>query len=255
MIAATELPRPLAGATASIFRGLSALRGKRIFHPRGVGFAATLTPLHPAPRGVGLLADPIPRPAIVRLSRSAGLPEPLPDALGLALRIPDAYGAGCHQDLLLVTSGARSPAHHLLLPARGFLGGWYSSLLPYRVGGSLALIGARAEGDITFPGPGLAELRRRRFAGLRFRLALTSLGGAWEHVATLDIQERLPDEEVEALRFDPANTGGGLELAGLLNRIRRPAYRASQQGRGARSDSPRRVGVLGQAANHWRNHG
>ena len=42
-----------------------------------------------------------------------------------------------------------------------------------------------------------------------------------------ELEERLPPYEVEETGFDPSNTGGGLELAGLLNRLRRPACRGS----------------------------
>jgi hypothetical protein len=36
------------------------------------------------------------------LSRALGLPEWLPDPCGLAIRAPDAYGPGRHQDLLML---------------------------------------------------------------------------------------------------------------------------------------------------------
>jgi hypothetical protein len=217
-------------ATGSVFRSLSALRGKRVFHPHGVGFAATFTPHAAASTGTSIFDEQGPGTAIVRLSRAAGLPEPVPDALGLAIRIPDAYGAGRHQDFLLVTSGRLPVGRHLLLPARGFLGRTYSSLLPYRAGGRLVLVGAlpsHADGA----GPGLARIRRGAAAGLAFKLALASPWGGWTEVATLALGQRLPDRAVEDLRFDPSNTGGGIELAGLLNRLRRPAYRGSQEGR------------------------
>jgi hypothetical protein len=57
--------------------------------------------------------------AVVRFSRGGGLPEPLPDALGVAVRLPDAYGPGRTQDFL-VTSSADLP---LLFPGRSFLHG------------------------------------------------------------------------------------------------------------------------------------
>jgi hypothetical protein len=42
---------------------------------------------------------------LVRFSRGAGLPDALPDVLGIAIRIPDADGAGHPQDLMLSTGG------------------------------------------------------------------------------------------------------------------------------------------------------
>ena len=43
-------------------------------------------------------------PAVVRMSRGAGLPAPLPDLLGLAIRLP---GGAEPVDLLLSTTGRR----------------------------------------------------------------------------------------------------------------------------------------------------
>ena len=121
-------------ATAATFGVLSALRGKRFFHPSGVAFAGRVD-VEPGPGyGVPLLDEQRSFEAIARFSRGAGTPEPLPDVLGLAVRILDAHGKGLHQDLLLVTSDRRPLGRHLLLPARGFLSRSYSSVLPYSVG-------------------------------------------------------------------------------------------------------------------------
>jgi hypothetical protein len=223
----------LAAPVARMFRGLSRWRGKRIFHPKGVGFAATLTPL-PAGR-VGAVALDTPSKPIVRLSRSLGLPEPLPDPCGLAFRIPDAYGEGRHQDVLLVSSAQAPLARHMILPSRGFLDRPYSSLLPYRLDGELVVLIAKGVGDGR--GPLLADLRGRERGGLEFELGLATLAGRWRPVARLALGERLADEETERLALDPTNTGGGLELVWWLNRLRGPSYRASQEGRRAATGS------------------
>jgi hypothetical protein len=135
----------------------------------------------------------------------------------------------------LVTSAASPGARHLIAPASGFAHRIYSSLLPYRVSDALQLVGAAAEGSS--PGPKLADLAERDRGDMTFRILLSTLRGEWRPVATLELDERLPADEVENLQLDPANTGGGLELAGLLNRLRHPAYRGSQRGRRA----PRRT--------------
>ncbi|HST70415.1 MAG TPA: hypothetical protein VLI94_12250 [Solirubrobacterales bacterium] len=211
------------------YRTLSRLRRKRGFHPFGVGFAAELTPV--GDRGFGAPALEREAEVEIRLSRSLGLPEWLPEPYGLALRIPDAYGAGMHQDFLLVTSAAAPVGRHALLPARGFCDLPYSTLLPYRVRGETVLIGAR--GLASRPGPKLGDLRARERGGLEFELAIAGLTGGWRPVARLALGERLPPEHTERLHFDPTNTGGGLELVGLLNKLRGPAYAASQEGREA----------------------
>jgi hypothetical protein len=217
-------------ATALGFRGLSRLRGKRIFHPHGVAFEALLTPLG---KGTGAVALDREATAIVRLSRSFGLPEWAPDPCGLGLRIPDAYGVGRPQDILMVSSGRAALARHALLPSRGFGDRPYSTLLPYELEGRLILIGARAAP--AGPGPLLADLRERDRGELDFVLETAGLDEEWRPAARLSLQRRLPAEESERLDLDPTNTGGGLRLAGFLNRLRGPSYRGSQAGRGVRS--------------------
>ena len=167
----------------------------------------------------------------VRLSRALGLPEWLPDPCGLALRVPDAYGEGEHQDLLLVTSTLPPGGRHALMPSRGFCDLPYSTVLPYRVRGKTVLIGARALSPR--PGPKLADLRSRQVGGLEFELSVAGLAGGWRPVARLELGERLPPEQTERLDFDPTNAGGGLELVGWLNKLRGPTYSASQEGREA----------------------
>jgi hypothetical protein len=220
-----------ATAVARLFERLSRLRGKRIFHPKGVGFAASLTPVEGGATGAAALD--VPSEPIVRLSRSLGLPEPLPDPCGLALRIPDAHGPGRHQDLLMVSSASPPLVRHAILPSRDFLDRPYSTLLPYRLRGELVLLLARGRGA-DGPGPLLTDLREREAAGLEFELGVATLTGSWRPVANLLLRERIPDGEVERIGFDPTNTGGGLELAGWLNRLRGPSYRASQAGRASR---------------------
>ena len=223
-------PGPVAGASASLFEALSRLRRKRIFHPHGVAFAATLSPLGENDVGAPVLERE--SEGIARLSRSVGLPEWLPDPCGIGLRIPDAYGPGEHQDILMVSSARAALARHAILPARGFLDRPYSTLLPYRLRGDLVLFGARARGAHG-PGPKLAELRQREVAGLEFDFGMTSLGGEWRPLAKVTLGERISPERSERLNLDPTNTGGGLELAGPLNRLRGPSYAGSQTGRAA----------------------
>ena len=230
-----EAPERAIGAiTSSVFRALSTARGKRIFHPHGVGFTGLLVPA--GDMGAEILRGPS-RGVIVRLSRSLGLPESMPDPCGLSVRVPNAYGPGLHQDLLMVSSGSGRILRHLLLPAQGFLDRPYSTLLPYRLRQRLVLIGARGTNP-GGPGPRLATLGGREDARLQFDLTVATLGGAWRQAARLDVGGRLDDEQVEGLDLNPKNCGGGLELAGPINRLRIPAYRGSQRGRGLARERP-----------------
>lgn len=209
-----------------LFKGLSRLRGKRVFHPFGVGFEARLTPLG-EPRGAAVFDRE--GEALVRLSRSFGLPEALPDPCGLAFRVPDAYGPGRHQDLLLASSAAAPGGRHTLMPSRGFADRPYSSVLPYELSGDTVLLGARALAPA--PGPKLEDLSARQQADLDFEIVVAGFRGEWRPLARLELGARLPPQRTELLDLDPTNSGGGLELVGLLNRLRGPAYGGSQEGR------------------------
>jgi hypothetical protein len=230
-----ELSPSVRRGTYRLFEALSAGRGARIFHPAGAAYEARFRALVPTGVGAGVLADPRERPAVVRFSRGLGVPRPLPDFLGLSMRVPDAYGDGAHQDLLLAAAGRRPPGTFVPRPRSTFFGPAFSSLLPYRIGGELVLVGALAADR---PPPGavepLAELEAALASGpLRFTVAITRLTGRWTPAGVLEIGARLPDESSAALRFNPWNTGGGVEPAGWPNRLRDPAYRGSQAGRGA----------------------
>jgi hypothetical protein len=219
-------------ATGAVLAAVSALRRAKPVHPHGESFLATLNvPAEPgAPPAAGLLRTPGDHRAVARFSRSVGLPRPLPDLLGMSIRVLDAYGAGRHQDLLLVTSGHHPLLHHVFLPAGDMQQRPYTSALPYRIGRQLFIVGAlpdprspRPAGDDEF-----ARLRAAAATGeLRFRIALAPVGRRFRPVAELRIGAPLP-ATLEGLRYSPWNTGGGLRPAGVLNQMRRYAYPMSQ---------------------------
>jgi hypothetical protein len=226
----------VAPIAARAFEGISHLRGKRALHPDGVGFEGTLRP-----RGEDTGAEILgggPRPAVARLSRSVGLPEPVPEPLGIALRFPDAYGAGRHQDLLLTSTGRAPGLRHVLRPAADFTKPHYSTIAPYTLRGRRVMFGATA---LAAPprGTTLDELAHRASADLRIDLLISGFRGRWRRVAVIELGDRLGDDAAEALRFDPSNTGGGLELAGAVNRLRGPAYARSQVGRKSSRQGPK----------------
>src|SRR3954447_1626297 len=133
----------LASETTSLLAGsamaaLAAARRGKAVHPHGVVHRATVrvpaSRAPGAPAGWALLARPAEYEAIVRFSRSIGLPRPLPDLLGLSLRVLDAYGPDRHQDILMVTSIDRPVLHHVFVPAGDVQQRVYSTSLPYRAG-------------------------------------------------------------------------------------------------------------------------
>jgi hypothetical protein len=56
---------------------------------------------------------------------------------------------------------------------------------------------------------------------------------------TVTLTRPLSASVARDLRFDPWNTGRSMQPAGYLNRIRRPVYEASQNGRAATPDGAR----------------
>jgi hypothetical protein len=151
--AAAAAPAAAAGSYA-----LAALRRRRSLHPTGVGYHGQLVigdgPGRPS---VPLLRPGAAYPALLRFSRGAGLPEPLPDALGVAVKLPDAHGPGADQDLLLTSSTSRPLLRRLLFPARSFVprGVLHRPALRPRRGAGCAATGPGALGERAVP-PGVS---------------------------------------------------------------------------------------------------
>jgi hypothetical protein len=217
--------RTLGRWVAPTFGLLSKLRGARSLHPDGRVYTARVEVTPAAPMRTGRYRG------VVRLSRGAGLPEPWPDALGLAVRLFDVDGEGGIQDLLLTSSSPAVGRRHLVFPARGFGTAFYSSVLPVRAGGHAVVIGARPvwTGRVQTL-TRLAELDSAVGAELRgFDLLLAQAIGAWTPLARIHLGEAVPAGDSEALRFNPHHQRGGLEPVGLLNAVRRRSYAASQR--------------------------
>lgn len=196
-------------AAAAVFAAASFMRRKRSLHPRGEAYDASFhVPARAEPTGAALFDTPGARRCLVRISRGAGLPPPFPDVHGVAVRVPDAYGPGRHQDLLFATTAGRGAVtRSVLAPTFTPDVGTYSTVLPFRVGRRRGRLGA-----VAVEGGFVLDLEH-------------------EPLATVVLGERLPEDEADALRFNPYTTGGGIEPAGVLNALRRRAYAASQDAR------------------------
>ena len=80
--------------------------------------------------GIRFLDEIADEEVIVRESRAVGLPRPLPDIHGLAIRVPlpdQAFG-----DLLLASTGYGRLSRYVLTPSRETYGRPMTTLLPYR---------------------------------------------------------------------------------------------------------------------------
>lgn len=216
------------------FRGLSRLRGKRIFHPDGIGLNGVLKipRTEASPFSFGVFGGPGTHPAVVRLSRGAGLPAPLPDVLGLALRVSDAYGPGLHQDLLLVSSDPSRLLRFAILPGpHGFFSSFFSSVAPFGTPEGSFVLAARCTDR--GPSPATAQDAAGVAQGRSFEILAARIGGRWLRVGELKLGRRLADSDVEQLRFNPWNTSAEVRPRGPFMRLRDPAYRGSQAGRAA----------------------
>lgn len=227
------LSESLTAVTARAFRAGSAVRGAKVFHPRGVAFTATVVidggpdaPASPWLRTPGEFG------AVARFSRGAGLPKPLPDLLGLAVRVLDAHGPGRPQDLLMITSIDAPVLHHLFVPAFDAQARPYSSATPYRIGGTSWLMGATPRDDSPRGVGGAMEDRLRSAAAtgdLALDLGAARVGGRFRRFGELRVGDPVPGGG-DHLRFNLFNTGGGLEPVTWVNRIRRQTYQQSQEG-------------------------
>ena len=220
--------------TGALFKWMSRLRGAKAAHPVGAVYEAVLRVDGGAhvPSAATLLAAPGEHRAIVRFSRSLGLPRRLPDLFGVAIRLPEVHGRGRHQDLLMVTSVDAPLLHHIFIPVVDPQQAPYSCSLPYRAGDERFLVGVQPlPASPRLPGRTVDErLERAAATGkLRFALSIAPLTGRFAPVGELRVGQRLPDQ-LNGIRFNPWNTGGGLEPAGALNRLRAYAYPASQAG-------------------------
>ena len=215
----------LAGRALGIGFGLLArVRGGKPLHPRGALLSGTLevTGARPA-SGVPWLEEPATLPATVRLSRSVGLPAPLPDVLGLAVRLEGAEGPA---DLLLSTTGSGTLTRFLLLPRRDAGQAFLSSLLPY-LGPRGPLLFAAQFPEVVLPTSPEGLLEAVVASRPRVELLYAGLVGPWVPFAALTLEAPAdPGGAVDpVVSFDPVRHPlPGLLVPGWAGALRQPAY-------------------------------
>lgn len=201
--------RTAATVIAGALGGLASLRRAPAFHPTGSVHQARLT-IAAGDHVLGRLAGDV--DAVVRVSRGAGLPSPLPDVLGLAVRTLGRHGV----DVLMSSSGRGRVTRHLLVPGRDPGALHFSSLAPFvDDAGRRFVIGAS---------PTTGDART-------FTLQVAAPRRPWQDVGTLRLAEPDDADDQGALEFDPWRVPTWMRPAGLLNALRRPAYGASQAAR------------------------
>lgn len=227
----TALARAAAGA---LFGTVARARGDRPLHPAGVAFAGELAVDGPTLPGADLFSRPGRHRAVARFSRGFGLPEPLPDILSVAIKIPDAYGPGRDQDFMLTATGGRPVLRRLFAAGRSHLACTYSSVFPFTAGGETVLLGARPRSAPIDEDRDLEELRAAADAGvLDLDLRVATSSGPWRTVGRVELRRALARGDEDALAFSSSNAGGGIAPAGFVNAVRDAAYDAAARGRGA----------------------
>lgn len=200
--------RALAAATT----GIAALRpADKPLHPEGQTWAGRLTRAGSEERtGVSWFDEPGEDEVLVRTSRAIGLPGPLPDVAGLAMRVrtgPDRYG-----DLLLASTGWDPVSRHLLVPALR-ADQPLTCLLPYRSPVGPVVIGARP-----------VDVRG-------YELSWARVGGTWRHLGVLTTELPLPDDAEAS--YDPVTHPlPGLEQYPWVSHLRERSYATARRLRG-----------------------
>jgi hypothetical protein len=160
-----------------------------------------------------LLARPITHSCLVRWSRAAGLPAPLPDVEGMAIRFDNPTA-----DLLFAATGTGRLSRFLLVPRLSGGHGPQSTLLPVAAGQGPLLLMVAPLDDGEPPS--------------RWELAVAGAASDWESVGTLRV-EWGPDRPT---RFDPVqHTLPGTEHYPLVRALREPSYALARRGASART--------------------
>ncbi|MGW0174639.1 phosphodiesterase [Rhodococcus sp. NPDC003322] len=136
-------------------------------------------------------------PVTARLSRALGLPNALPDVLGLSVRLHLAAGPW---DLLLVS--AQPTTRVVPLPARGWSSARYSSLTAFRTTENDALTWALAKPEAGQPRTGSLRALSRGDQ-LFFTLSLATARSDPTPAGRLSLDPPTTCEDTEQADFDP----------------------------------------------------
>ncbi|GAA2212009.1 hypothetical protein GCM10009850_074710 [Nonomuraea monospora] len=212
---------------AAAFGTAARLRRGRPLHASGIVLDAHLR-LHgtPQPWGTPFLDQRMDLHGVARLSRSVGVPWPLPDVLGIALRWQqDATTA----ELLLATTGHTTLGRRVLRPATRWTG-MYSSLFPYQRGERRLLLGALLHTPAALPATLEALAAAVEDGPLVLELLAAAPSGPWQLLGQVHLTGPATADADHPTRFDPLRRPiPGLRPASWLNEVRDAAYVAAQQ--------------------------
>lgn len=228
---------PLASAAGSLlaqfFVALTRVRHPRPIHPHGVALAGEMRWLGASASGISWIDEP-PAGAVAvraRLSRSIGVPAPLPDVIGLALR---AEGSAGPVDIAFASTGRARFSRFALLPRRSPSAAWSSTILPYRGSRGPVLLAVRPLGPDDLPSDPEGIARRLRTTPWRLRVYAARPSGRWHPFADLTLRAEEDaldtDRRIDVGRHTPP----GATIAPWISALRDPSYRSVQRRSGAR---------------------
>ena len=150
----------------------------------------------------------------VRQSRAVGLPAPLPDIFGLAIRVPTEGGG--HGDLLFASTGLGRLTRYTLTAARSPYRRPMTTLLPYRAPAGPVILAAVFHDETSV------------------ELAWATRSDGWHRFAELILHTDPVDEADVPVSFEPVrNPPPGLETYDWVRRLREPAYATARRSRGS----------------------
>ena len=217
MSAVDSVARAASSAGGQVLRGatriIAARPAAKPLHPRGSVVRGTLHRFGAEDRtGAAWLDQAGDDHVLVRQSRAVGLPSPVPDIFGLALRVPTEGGR--HGDLLFASTGLGPLTRFTLTPARSPYGRPLTTLLPYRTPAGAVLLSAVFHDET------------------KVALAWAIGSGPWHPFAELLLHQDPVDEADLPLSFEPvSNVLPGLETYEWVRRLREPAYTTARRSR------------------------
>jgi len=194
-------------------RMIAARPASKPLHPRGSVVRGTLPRVGTAGlTGARWLDHAGEDLVLVRQSRAIGLPSPLPDIHGLAIRVPTARGR--HGDLLFASTGLGRLTRFTLTPARSPYRRPMTTLLPYRTPVGAVLLSAVFRDES------------------RVELAWGTCSGGWYPFADLSLPTDPSDHADMPVSFDPVrNVLPGLEPYDWVRQLREPSYATARRSR------------------------
>jgi hypothetical protein len=216
LAAAARVASSAGGQILRVATGIIATRpAAKPLHPRGSVVRGTLHRFGAEDRtGAAWLDQAGDDQVLVRQSRAVGLPSPVPDLFGLAVRVPTEGGR--HGDLLFASTGLGRLTRFTLTPARSPYARPLTSLLPYRAPAGAVLLSAVFHDET------------------KVALAWAIGSGGWHRFAELLLHNGPVDETDRPLSFDPVrNALPGLETYDWVRRLRQPAYTIARRSRGS----------------------